>query len=112
MRDAMVAEGIRRKFDALEPVLDERSRRQWAGAEAMAVGWGGVSVVALATGMSRTTKRGTTKRGTTERGHPLFFDRPSAVDSAHATQAPSLRRRDRLPRDEPGQRTPHDLPQG
>ena len=34
----MVAEGIRRKFDALEPVLDERSRRQWAGAEAMAVG--------------------------------------------------------------------------
>ena len=55
MQDAMVAEGIRRKFDALEPVLDERSRRQWAGAEAMALGWGGVSVVALATGMSRTT---------------------------------------------------------
>ena len=55
MHDAMIAEGIRRKFEALEPVLDERSRRQWAGAEAMAVGWGGVSVVALATGLSRTT---------------------------------------------------------
>ncbi len=55
MRDAIIAEGIRRKFEALGPVLDERSRRQWAGAEAMAVGWGGVSVVALATGMSRTT---------------------------------------------------------
>jgi len=38
MQDAMISEGIRRKFEALEPVLDERSRRQWAGAEAMAVG--------------------------------------------------------------------------
>ena len=55
MHDAMIAEGIRRKFEALKPVLDERSRRQWAGAEAMAVGWGGVSAVALATGLSRTT---------------------------------------------------------
>lgn len=55
MHDAMIAEGIRRKFQALEPVLDERSRRQWAGAEAMAVGWGGISMVALATGLSRTT---------------------------------------------------------
>ena len=55
MRDAMIVEGIRRKFEALEPVLDERSRRQWAGAEAMAVGWGGVSMVSVATGLSRTT---------------------------------------------------------
>ena len=51
----MVTEGIRRKFEALEPVLDERSRRQWAGAEAMGLGWGGVSMVASATGLSRTT---------------------------------------------------------
>ena len=55
MHDAMVAEGIRQKFEALEPVLDERSRRQWAAAEAMAVGWGGVSMVALSTGLSRIT---------------------------------------------------------
>jgi hypothetical protein len=55
MHDAMIAEGIRRKFVVLEPVLDERSRRQWAGAEAMAVGWGGICMVALATGLSRTT---------------------------------------------------------
>jgi hypothetical protein len=26
--DILIAEGIRRKFEALEPVLDERSRRQ------------------------------------------------------------------------------------
>jgi hypothetical protein len=55
MHDAIITEGIRRKFEALEPVLDERSRRRWAGVEAMAVGWGGVSMVSLATGLSRTT---------------------------------------------------------
>jgi hypothetical protein len=55
MQDAIAAEGIRQKFVALEPVLDERARRQWAGAEAMALGWGGVSLVASATGMSRVT---------------------------------------------------------
>ena len=35
--------------------MDERMRRVWAAAEARAVGHGGVSVVAEATGMSRTT---------------------------------------------------------
>jgi hypothetical protein len=55
MHDAIATEGIRRKFEALEPVLDERARRQWAGAEAMAIGWGGISRVASATGMSRIT---------------------------------------------------------
>jgi hypothetical protein len=35
--------------------MDERMRRQWAGAEAAAVGWGGVSAVALATGLARNT---------------------------------------------------------
>ena len=35
--------------------MDERVRRQWAAAEAMELGWGGISQVAYATGMSRTT---------------------------------------------------------
>jgi hypothetical protein len=55
MHDATVAEGIRLKFMALNPVMDERLRRQWAASEARLLSWGGVSVVALATGMSRTT---------------------------------------------------------
>ena len=46
---------IRAKFEALRPLMDERMRRVWAAAEARAVGHGGVSVVAEATGMSRTT---------------------------------------------------------
>jgi hypothetical protein len=53
--DAAVVERVRRKFAALEPVLDERARRQWAAAEALALGWGGISTVAEATGMSRVT---------------------------------------------------------
>src|SRR2546425_7819622 len=35
--------------------MDERRRRQWAAAEAREVGWGGVSLVARATGLSRPT---------------------------------------------------------
>ena len=36
-------------------VMDERMRRQWAAAEAMELGWGGITHVANATGISRTT---------------------------------------------------------
>jgi hypothetical protein len=46
---------IRRKFRAVSVEMDERGRRQWAAAEARELGWGGVSVVARATGLSRTT---------------------------------------------------------
>ena len=37
----------------LEPVLDERARRLWAAAEARAIGRGGITRVAEATGLSR-----------------------------------------------------------
>jgi len=36
-------------------VMDERMRRQWAASEASLLSWGGVSLVAVATGMSRST---------------------------------------------------------
>ena len=55
MEDAVIIERIRRKFQALAPVLDERSRRQWAGAEALELARGGVSKVAAATGLARNT---------------------------------------------------------
>ena len=53
--DAAVVNSVRRKFAALQPVLDERARRQWAAAESLELGWGGISAVAEATGMSRVT---------------------------------------------------------
>jgi len=46
---------IRRKYRSLHMVMNERLRRQWAAAEARDLGWGGVTVVAQATGLSRTT---------------------------------------------------------
>ena len=55
MQDAQVIERIRRKFLALAPMLDERARRQWAAVEAKELAWGGVTSVAAATGLSRTT---------------------------------------------------------
>jgi hypothetical protein len=35
--------------------MDERMRRQWAAAEASALGWGGVTTVSAATGLARNT---------------------------------------------------------
>ena len=55
MEDAVIIERIRRKFQALAPVLDERSRRQWVGAEALELARGGVTKVAAATGLARNT---------------------------------------------------------
>lgn len=55
MQDAQVIARIGRKYRSLKPELDERRRRQWAAAEARDLGWGGVTAVAQATGLSRTT---------------------------------------------------------
>jgi len=55
MSVARAITSIRRKFRALRPGMDERLRRQWAAAEARELGRGGVTAVAYATGMSRTT---------------------------------------------------------
>jgi hypothetical protein len=55
MQDAQVVERIRRKYEMLAPEMDERRRRQWAAAESRELGWGGVSLVASATGLSRPT---------------------------------------------------------
>jgi hypothetical protein len=47
------AERLQSKYAALGPVLDERQCRLWAAAEARALGRGGVSLVAQATGITR-----------------------------------------------------------
>ena len=54
--------GLARKFDLLADVLDERVRRLVAAAEAEALGFGGVTAVARASGLSR----GTVIRGMAE----------------------------------------------
>jgi len=46
---------IRKKFHAIRSALDEKARRRWAASEAMAIGWGGMTTVSIATGISRPT---------------------------------------------------------
>lgn len=49
------ADAIKARFERLSPFLDERARRLFAANEAMAAGWGGVTVVSAATGVARST---------------------------------------------------------
>jgi len=49
--------GINQRFMALRDVLDERSRRLVAAAEALMIGRGGISAVSLATGVARQVLR-------------------------------------------------------
>jgi len=55
MPDPTVVERLRRKFDLLVPLMNERMRRNWAAAEALEIGRGGVSAVVSATGPSHNT---------------------------------------------------------
>jgi hypothetical protein len=46
---------VAEKWALLAPAMSERARRLWAAAEAIALGHGGVAMVARATGMARST---------------------------------------------------------
>ena len=46
---------IEQKYNNLSPFLSEVGRRVWAATEAEALGYGGISMVSRATGLSRTT---------------------------------------------------------
>jgi len=48
---------VREKWRLLRATMNERARRLWAGAEAAAIGYGGVVAVARATGMAISTVR-------------------------------------------------------
>jgi transposase len=61
---------VREKYRTLSSVLDERARRYWAATEAVAIGRGGVSAVAQATGLHRNT----IATGIKDIQHPQLFD--------------------------------------
>ncbi len=48
---------VRQKYQTLVLMMDERMRRRWAASEAVALGWGGITAVSEATGLSPTTIR-------------------------------------------------------
>jgi Rhodopirellula transposase DDE domain len=55
MSQDTTVQAVRRKFELLRPLMNERMRRHWAACEAMTLKRGGVTLVAQATGLSRTT---------------------------------------------------------
>ncbi len=46
---------IKRRYELIEPYLNERTRRIILGAEALSLGWGGITQVSQATGIHRDT---------------------------------------------------------
>ena len=50
-----VVESVRQKYQFLHSIMDERMRRRWAACEALALPHGGITAVAQATGLCRTT---------------------------------------------------------
>jgi hypothetical protein len=55
MEGSAILTTVQTKYELLRPLMDERMRRQWAASEALSLKRGGVTVVAKATGLSRTT---------------------------------------------------------
>src|SRR5581483_11277959 len=53
-REELMAQ-VRKRYALVREELDERGRRQVVAAEALAIGWGGVQLVAAATGVARAT---------------------------------------------------------
>jgi hypothetical protein len=53
MQRASIDTALRQRFADLRRLLNERERRLWAAVEAKSLGYGGISVVARATGISR-----------------------------------------------------------
>ncbi|HMB05279.1 MAG TPA: ISAzo13 family transposase [Isosphaeraceae bacterium] len=79
MEEPTPLDTVRTKFELLRPLMDERMRRQWAASEALSLRRGGVTVVARATGLSRTTI-GVGMRELRERTHLGIEDEVTVSD--------------------------------
>lgn len=55
MKNSLIEEQVKSKFISLRPLMNEYLRRRWAAVEATTIGYGGISIVARATGLSRNT---------------------------------------------------------
>lgn len=104
MRDAHIIDGLERKFNMLAGDLDERGRRRWAASEALELGYGGITAVSLATGLSdRTIRTGikelqsrnpmpsTRQRRTGGGRKPLEIDQPDLINAIDRLVEPTER---------------------
>ena len=86
-------EAIRQRFTLLDGVLDERTRRLVAAAEAQTLGWGGVTAVAKATGLARRAiQQGIQELQPPEQVSPGRVRRPGGGRKTTVSQDPTLLR--------------------
>src|SRR5882757_4903869 len=78
---------VRRKYQTLSRIMDERMRRRWAASEAIALGWGGITAVAEATGLSPTTIRAGIAECRSPEAHP------EALGHRHHVRGPGAGRK-------------------
>jgi hypothetical protein len=91
--DRPTLKGIRGKFRALSPALDERQRRLWAASEARALGRGGLALVVRGTGMAKTTVlRGSRELAAGRKMPPGRVRRPGGGRKPLTTLDPQLAR--------------------
>ena len=91
MQDALTISVIHQKYQAVLLDLDERGTRRWAAAEAMAIGWGGVTAVAAATGISdRTIRNGIAELKSSTPLSPGRQRRPGGGRKSRETEQPGL----------------------
>jgi transposase len=83
---------VQRKYREVAPFLHEKARRRWAACEASALGYGGISVVAKATGLSRPAiRRGIRELGnTSEDDGDARIRRPGAGRRRLKVEDPTL----------------------
>lgn len=82
---------IRVRFEALDPLLDERGRRRYAAAEAKAAGRGGIAAVSQITGVARSTiGRGLVELRDGEPAEPDRVRRPGGGRKALTSKYPAL----------------------
>jgi len=96
MQDASVVEWIREKYERLLPVMNERARRRWVATEALSLGWGGVTTVAVATGLSRKTIHFGIRELEAEAADPGLTLPPDRVRRAGAGRKPITQKQPRL----------------
>jgi len=86
---------IKAKYERLSAWLDEKRRRLWAAVEAEQLGFGGVSAVAAATGLSRTTIRA----GVKELAAARRARRPTRVEGGERIRRPGGGRKGLMEKD-------------
>ena len=91
MPEPLLVEWIEEKYSAISSCLDERGRRRWAAVEARSLGWGGISTVAQATGISdRTIRNGLQELNTPEAALPAGQRRAGAGRHCREVEQPGL----------------------